>query len=194
MQKFFSMKLQILQKKHPACNLSVASASESLMKYQPAVSYQKLLAEADYFYHKNDYKQFMAEYIAAENYYSLFSINNYGLNHLPLYYYILNKKNNSLIVASIAFYLNDNNNTEAFSLLKYLETIYYPADSTRNLQQRLAVNFAKNDYELKKTAHPKSNIIFYTGNTKWFRYFNRKYRQELGRLTGKFWVSLFSIF
>ena len=79
-------------------------------------------------------------------------------------------------------------------MLKTLESASYAKDSTRFLQQELAIKMAKRDYNLNKKLNIKANLKTYTGNSKWFRYFNRKYKQETAKLSGKFWIVILSWF
>jgi hypothetical protein len=176
--KLFSDAVNVVYR-HIPCNLNVYEAYESRDKYQPPINYQKLFEEAAYYYQKKNYMQFLKEYYAAESFYTALNIQSWGLKHIPLFDYILRKDDIPLMIAAVAFYTDYNENAPALNMLKLLKSRNFPSEQTKSLQEKLAVKMAKNDRETGKALKPKNNLISYTGKTKWFKYFNRKYRKEL---------------
>jgi tetratricopeptide (TPR) repeat protein len=165
--------------KHTECNLYVVKAYETKNRYQIPANYQMLKEEADNQYEKKDYYHFLKSYDAAESYYSLANINDYGLKHIALYDLILNKDEYKLIIAGIQFYIDNSQHNNALNLLKYLKSKNYSSELTKNLQEKLAVSLAKNDNVIKNKNRAKENISTYTADSKWFKYFNKKYKREL---------------
>ena len=98
---------------------------------------------------------------------------------MPLYDLILSKNNDKLVFAAIQFYTDSSQPDKALSLLKYLKSKNYQSEQTKDLQEKLAARLAENDKKLNQKSKVKSQIFLYTGNSKWFKYFNKRYKEEM---------------
>ncbi len=168
-----------LANKNISCKLNATIAISNKSKYVPPANYQKLIFDSRYLYNAGNYSKFLTEYNAAESYFSLFKISDYGFKHIPLYEYIIQKDELKLLYAGVQFYTDNSDFEKALNLLKYLKGKNYSSGLSRDLQEKLAVSLAKYDRSSKKKTTTKANISAYTSNSKWFRYFNKKYKYEL---------------
>ena len=164
---------------HPECKLDAEEATGNITKYQVPAYYQVMTDEANSFYSKQDYLSFLSEYDGAEGYYSSFKIKDYGLKHIPMYDLILSKDDYRLMLPAIQFYIESNHPENALNLLKYLMNKKYDSEPTKGFQERLAIRLAKDDKNLNLKPNVKSQILSYTANSKWFKYFNKKYKEEM---------------
>ena len=166
-----------LSRKYEKCEIDTRKVAVKKDYISPAVKYLKNIEAVNAYLKRKNYKSAIETYISAEDYYKIQNINEYGINHTPLFDFI-QKSYSDFIIYSVGFYNHNKEYDKALDLLRELSRRQAKKSYTKEMQIVLATDMAKRDFDTDPKGNYKSYIAKYTQGDKFFKYFRKAYKKQ----------------
>lgn len=165
---FFVTESLTLIKDNPDCEIDNSKIKEIELKYQPAFEFAHKMAEIDLVFNSGDFPEMVSDYILADDFYQNNNISKFGTDKPDLREFVSKKKQEGLTIATIDYYIKEQNYEEAFFYLNILKESGFSSKAARDLQESVGKGLSQRG---QYTYHVEK----YTKGDKWFRYFRSAY-------------------
>jgi len=159
------------------CEIDYADAETYKEQIKPAVYFEKELKDI---YNLIDYKIYadaVKKYLALIDYYNENRLDAMNVAMLPLVTFA--QSGTSDFILYMANYLYEQNEyTQSYDLLKELQKRDIRKTYTKELQSKLAIALAKQDYTKDPLSKVASRLLEYTYNNSWWSYFKKSYTTQ----------------
>jgi|GEM_PF-6365552 len=179
--EFYSKAIQVA-KSNESCKVDSSVAFSLKRKYNKPFIFQKMINESKKMLEQKNYQDFFKKYQDAGIYYFQSNISEYVVDYMFLPKYVSENRNNELSIQAIYFLIEQNQLREAFSLLDELKNRGFSQELSKDIQEKLGGSIAVKDYKTNSNIDPKENILSYTNNDKWFKYFKYAYMKFWGKV------------
>ncbi len=166
-----------IAKKYAKCEIDTRKLATKRDYIYPAVKYLKDIETVNEYLHRKNYKSAVGTYISAERYYEVQKLNEYGINHIPLFEFI-QKSYSDFIIYAVGFYNHNKEYDKALDLLRELSRRKTKSKYTKEMQTVLATDMATKDFNTDPKGNYKTYIVKYTGGNKFFKYFKKAYKKQ----------------
>ena len=175
----------MLVRQNPDCQIPIAGENDTILKYAPAVDFQKMQKDIDDLVTKAKYEKAVHDYQLMEDFYNSNSIRRFGIANVPLYNYIREKSIPELTLQAFLYYQGKNDPEAAFRYLKLLRLEDYPRKFARPYQEDMGKAFADKDFKVQPETKPVSLVRQYVGTDHWMKRFRFGYYSEAQHLRHK---------
>lgn len=175
-------KASVMADSKPDCKINTSFALEMIERYKPASDFQKMQGTLERALAEKRFEEMPAIYKELSDYYSAQNISRFALK-MPVLFNLVYPSGHDALVWFTNYYSQSADTEKAFSLLKKLKDTNFPLALSRPLQEQAAIIMAQKDLQLYPTRNPKDQVLIYTLNDKWFKYFRKVYLKtwKLGR-------------
>ena len=180
-EDYYSKAIQVA-KSDESCKVDSTVASVFKRKYNKPVAFQKMINDSKKLLEQKNYQDFFKKYQDAGIYYFQSNISEYGVDYMFLPKYVSESRNNELSIQAIYFLIEQNQLREAFSLLDELKNRGFSQELSKDIQEKLGRSMSVKDYKINPNIKPNENILSYTNNDKWFKYFKTAYLKFWGKV------------
>ncbi len=177
-ETFFAKAIETAKNRN-SCDISDTSAQAYLKKYYLPITYQKKIDETYKELNDTNYQSIADEYAEIETYYRENKIEQF-LKPFTLYEFASTQEDLNFIAFCAEKY-SSSEPANSLSLLKILKSKNFPGEQTKELQKKTGIALAKKDYTPNPNQTPEMNISKYTGNSTWFKCFNKAYIKAWGK-------------
>lgn len=167
--------------KYSQCEIDTRKLQERKDYIAPAVKYLTKKNGVNDYIKRNNFKTATVEYMEAEEYYKVQSLNKYGITHVKLFDFIQSNRT-AYIIYGVGFYNHNKEFDKAIDLLRELSRRKAKKKYTKEVQTVLGTDLATDDYSKNPNDNYKSNIAKYTGGDKFMKYFKKSYQKQWKRL------------
>ncbi|MBR5166658.1 MAG: hypothetical protein IKW86_01165 [Salinivirgaceae bacterium] len=160
------------------CNLTDSVAITRANDIEKICRYQEIVNTVQPMLEQKDYKGALEAYVEATNYFADSCNNKFGINHKPIYDFVIESKYSGLIDYAVIYYAEINELKKSLKLLDVLYRRYYEAMWAKTCQAKIGVELARRDFREHPKADPKVKVLDYTRGDKWFNTLKKEYLQE----------------
>jgi hypothetical protein len=188
----------ILQKKYPEADKKLDEAITHSNTYaqceidtrdvlakkdfiSPVMNYINKITTVNNYIARKNFKSAVEEYMAAENYYKVQVIGNYGITHTLLFDFIQSGYTD-FIIYGVGFYNHNKEYDKALDLLRELSRRQAKSKYTKDIQVVLGTDMATTDFQQNPNANINTNLSTYSGGDKFFKEFMKSYKKQWKRL------------
>lgn len=164
-------------KRYEKCEIDTRKVATKKDNIYPVVKYLKDIQTVKNYLQRKNYKSAVGTYISAEHYYEVQKINEFGINHIPLFEFI-QKSYSDFIIYSVGYYTHNKDYDNALDLLRELSRRQTKRKYTKEMQTVLATETATKDFNTDPKGNYKTYIAKYTGGNKFFKYFKKAYKKQ----------------
>ncbi len=163
------------------CNYDFKKATFLKNQISQIVKYIRLIDSINLNIAQLKYNNIDELYSKAEVFFNENLLYKKGILHLKYIDFI---KNNSskFILYNANNYMKNNNLDESLYLLKELRIRKYTDENIKSIQEELAEKIAIKDNNENNALFPDDNLLKYTNNDEWFKYFNKNYIKQIKKL------------
>jgi hypothetical protein len=166
----------------PECGISDEPVRDTLNKYSLAVFYQQQMTDARSQVASGNYSEAVRELDDHQQAYYKNKFSRFGLSPESVYDFIKERENPYLTEKAILFYFENKNHREALRFLLLAQTQGLPAKSCAEVQEQLAIFFAREDYRKNSPVQAIKITDSYVPEGDWFNVFRESYEKETNRL------------
>lgn len=166
-----------LAKRYEKCEIDTRKITSKKDYIYPAVKYLKDLETVQTYLKRKNYKSAVGTYISVERYYEIQKINEFGINHIPLFEFI-QKSYSDFIIYCVGYYTHNKEYDNALDLLRELSRRQTKSKYTKEMQTVLATDMATKDFGIDPKGNYKTYIAKYTGGNKFFKYFKKAFKKQ----------------
>lgn len=160
------------------CNLTDSVAITRSNDIEKICNYQEIMNTVQPMLEEKDFKGALEAYVEATLYFTDSCNNKFGINHKPIYEYVVESKYSGLIDYAVIYYAEINELQKSMKLLDVLYRRYYESMWARECQAKIGVELARRDFRANPKADPKVKVLDYTRGDKWFNTLKKEYLQE----------------
>ena len=161
----------------PQCNLPIHLASDKKSEFFPAITYKKIISEANDAYYAGNFKKTVIKYKTATNYFYDFKVINIGIAHISFSDFMILHDKPEFLLYCINYFSEEKMFEEALSALKILKNKKYNVKETKQLQKKLGLLLGMRDKNNFENQNYRVILINYTGNERYFKKFHSAYRK-----------------
>jgi tetratricopeptide (TPR) repeat protein len=161
----------------PDCGMDVTEAEAEKERIKPAVQYLQMKEEANELKDQAKYNLAIEKYSEASSFFEQNTIIDFGLQHLPLFNYLI-ESDNRFMKSGVAYYTKQNQLDNALKLLNELYARNYHQSYLKYEQRELGKKMAVRDYANGVRGKGKVLVQQYTNGSKWYKYFAKSYKKQ----------------
>ncbi len=163
------------------CGIDISELSEKRNDIAHAVSYQKSIQYSENLAGKGHYKDAVAEYIKAGEYFGKNNVKSKGLEHENTFDYI-KKQDGFYINYGVFHYALINDYAKSLLLLQELKMLGFNRRNTKVNQTYLGMQLAIKDFKDNPATNWKINVVNYTKNDRYMVFLKRAYKKQWKKL------------
>lgn len=163
------------------CEVSSHEAKQKISEIKNAYLYQIKMAKIQERTKVGDYGKAIDLYRELTTFYEDNNIHFFGIAHQSLFDFIY-KQNNYFLNFGALYFIQQENYEHTLKLLRKLENSNFNKKYTKDNQKLLGIRLASRDYKNNPSNNYKANIMNYTAESRWFKYFAKSYKKQWKRL------------
>ena len=160
------------------CNLTDSVVLMRSKDIETICQYEQMVNSVQPMLEQKEFQQALETYVAATEFFNDSCNNKFGINHKPVYDYVLENQYSGLVDAAVIYYAEINELKKSLNLLNELCKRYYEASWARDSQDKLGMELARRDFREHPSADPKVKVLDYTHGDKWYNGLRKAYLQE----------------
>jgi len=160
------------------CNLTDSVAVTRTNDIETICRYQEIVSSVQPMLEQKDFKGALEAYVEATQFFDDSCKNKFGINHKPVYDFVIESKYSGLIDYAVIYYADINELKKSLKLLDELYRRFYESMWARQCQAKIGVELARRDFREHPSADPKVKVLDYTRGDKWFNNLKKEYLQE----------------
>ena len=160
------------------CELITVNIEKLSIFIKPITDYFKLKEIAKDAFLKADYNLFTESHYNADKIYLRSKLDTIGIPNNNIIAYLNYQSNEQFILYAANYFIDFYDFENCLALLKLLKNKGFEANKVKAIQIKLAQKQAFIDKSQQSGFDINNNIIKYTNNDKWFRFFNEEYKKN----------------
>lgn len=160
------------------CGLTTVNTQKLSQFIKPITDYFELKEIAKDAFSKTDYKLFTESHYNADKIYLKAMLDTIGIPNNNIIAYLNYQSNEQFILYAANYFIDFYDFENCLASLKLLQNKGFEANKVKAIQIKLAQKQVVIDKVQQSDFDINENIIKYTNNDKWFRFFNEEYKKK----------------
>ncbi|MFD2246170.1 hypothetical protein [Pontibacter ruber] len=165
-----------------ACGIAAFTAIDGREVIAMAVTYLRMLEDADRFVAGSRYEEAIQKYNEAESFYLQQEVNKFGLDHISLFNYAKDNQKKPFTAAVVNHFASIEQEEVAILLLTALLEQDYPKRKTKKVQQQIGLQLAARDMRGGQLENAELQAAKYTKGNRNLKHLGKAYEKEWKRL------------
>lgn len=160
------------------CELTTLNTQKLSHFIKPITDYFNLKEIAKEAFSKSDYKMFTENHYNADKIYIKAKLDTIGIPNNNIIAYLNYQSNEQFILFAANYFIEFYDFENCLASLELLKNNGFEANKAKAIQIKLAQKQTVTDKAQQSDFDANKNIIKYTNNDKWFRFFNEEYKKK----------------